>query len=324
LPDSRPKGSSIRAIANSARGFVDGPFGADDPGLPLVGTLAAQRVGQGHRHLRVAGLRGQGDEIELPRGQREPDFGEVGGEDLAQRGRASDRLAETDRALLHAAVEGRADFGPFEVPHRLLEVGLGGIDGRPGFLELGNPQDQLGRLLVVAEVLPVEAGLFGPGLLLDQHRLGPREPRLRGGHRDLEIRGIQFRQHVVLGEESTVFKAIVDFDDVAGDLRGDGGGVVRPHAALAIEQDREVGPLEFEDFGFENLRRGGLGLGGFHGNPQAPGGESAEGEDDHGNEQAEEHQVGEVPGRCTRETRLPNTKAGSRGLRSIPVSAPGF
>ena len=79
-------------------------------------------------------------------------------------------------------------------------------------------------------------------------------------------------------------------DNGAGDLRGDRGGVVGADAALAVEQHREIGPLQLEDLGFQHLGRRRLRLGRFHGDAHSPGREGTDGENDDGNEEADKHQ----------------------------------
>ena len=165
--------------------------------------------------------------------------------------------------------------------------------------------------------------MFGTGLFLDQDGLGTGHPGFRGGDSDLEIGGIEFRQHLVLLKKSAVFEGLVDLDEIPGDLWRDGGGVVGTDAALAIQQHGEIAALKFEDLGFEDLGWHGLRLRCLHGNAHAPGREGTEGEDEDGDEQAEKHQE-MVRGESAPETGDCQIRRRRAGFRRIGSAGRGF
>ena len=107
-------------------------------------------------------------------------------------------------------------------------------------MQLGKTQDEVIGLFIILEVFPVESGLLGPRLFLGKDGLRPCELSLGGDHGSLEVLGIEFQQHLALGEKGPILESRQNADDLTGYLCRQGDLVVRPYHAARSDTGADV------------------------------------------------------------------------------------
>jgi len=111
--------------------LVECSLGANDLRRPCC-LVVVQGVSQFHVDGRIFRAFGEGQKRHVARGDGQPDFSKVDGEDGAQRSTGSDGLPQADRPLPNAAIERSANLRPFEVTLYLLQQGCRGVHVRLG------------------------------------------------------------------------------------------------------------------------------------------------------------------------------------------------
>ncbi|MEM9237105.1 MAG: hypothetical protein AAGB14_10025 [Verrucomicrobiota bacterium] len=198
-------------------------------------------------------------------------------------------MSEADVPPPHPTVEGRPDLGPLEVALSLVKFGHGGIHVGPGFLQLRNPQNEAGRLVFIAEVFPVEAGLLGTCLLLGQG--GPCPGKLGGGtnFRRLEICRVELDQNFVHFEEGAVLESGMNANDRACNGRRECRLMISADNALAFQDHRIVRALKNGNLRFQFLFDRLTGLRSFLRLRDHEGRNSTDGQDQDRYQNADEH-----------------------------------
>ena len=113
-------------------------------------------------------------------------------------------MADADQAFAYAAVEGRTDLATFEVALGLLELCLGGSDTGFCLVQLRQAQYKVVGLILVAEILPVQARLLRASLLLRVCGGGLGKLRVGSGYRSFEIGFLKLDQNGALLEERAI------------------------------------------------------------------------------------------------------------------------
>ena len=162
-------------------------------------------------------------------------------------------VTEADEAGSDAPGEWRPDFCPFEIPAGLLEIRQSGGDARIRFLQLGNAEHKRGRGLFVADILPIEARLFGPCFFLGEGCFSACEPGLGCHELGAEIGRVQLEQDIARIEKRAILEQAAHGFHRAWHLGGEQGGVMGSHGALGLQDNRKAGPVQHAAGGLQFL-----------------------------------------------------------------------
>ena len=151
--------------------------------------------------------RGEG---EVSGGNWESHDGVVGSKDGAERGVGSYGFTGANHSFAHTAVEGGDDFGVEFVAFGFGEAGFGCFDIGIGFAQLRNSEDEFIGFFGVAQILPVESGLFGAGVLLGEGGFGASDFGFGCYNGGFAVGGIEADEDISFFEEGSDFKIGVE------------------------------------------------------------------------------------------------------------------
>ena len=225
---------------------VDGALGAHD--LPLPNFRAAQVRTDGHWRLGGAPVFRQVDERQVGVAHRQAYLHIVRCIDLSQLGADVHHLAHIDQLAQHPTVVGRPHFGALQVQLGLGQGGFGG--GHPALrrLQLRPAQHQIRRRLAVAEPLPVDQRLLGPGGLLGLGLHGIHQSRLGDLDVGVVVPGIDVQQNVALDEDAAGPEGRCDALDLSAHLGDQHALRTRRHGAVALDAHGIVGGDDAHSF----------------------------------------------------------------------------